>query len=268
MDKDKSSSQLSYTKSTDAVFFIGVLLILGFCIFTFKYWAQLGFNVLFLGYWIFGEMRLATVLYGTFIRLALYPSALINKYFEAKIDKATEEFEEIKQEKNTFLQADKRKKFLGSKKKVLLYSWFHLCFLTMNAITVGYIFFQNFTQERLKNELWANFFMPNTFPINTQAQLPLVGIVDLAEPNMRLNFYSAVGAGAVGLFQVIFNKKVSRRDLFKFLILFPLGAYYLTCWVPCGFEFALIVFEILTMLLIVIEKISQSKLFKYVKSQT
>jgi len=260
--------QLSYSKQTDAGFFIGAIAIPTFCIFVFRYWAQLGFNILFLGYWIFGEIRLATILYATIIRAILYPSALVNKYLESKLEKAAQEFESIQKIKDVFKQKAKKKQFLSSKKKILLYSWFHLCFLTMNAITIGYIFFQKFNRERLTQMLYFDFYMPKNFPIQTEAVLPIVGQVNLAVPNMTLNFYSAIGAGIVGLAQVIFNKKVGRRQLVKYLVFFPLGAYYLTCWVPSGFEFALIVFEILTFLLIIIEKITQSKLFKYVKSNT
>lgn len=258
-------SNLVYAKKTNRWFFLGSLTLLLICIFGFKYWYQLGFNILFFGYFIFRELRLATMFYATVVRIILYPSALINKALEGHFKKTETQYEKIQKIENAFERDSQKRDLLASKNKVLLYSWFHLCFLTMNAVTIGVIFFQKFTREKLSSILYTDFYLPKNYPISTTAFIPLVGEVDLAIPNLKLNFYSAVGAGIVGLFEIIFNKKVSKRQLVKYLIFFPLGAYYLTYWVPSGFEFALIVFEILTAGIILVEKIKQSTVYKSVK---
>lgn len=263
---EKKTIRLSYTKKTDYLFLIGSLLILFLCIFGFKFWYHLGFNLLFIGYFIFGEIRLATVFYAVISRIILYPSALIDKFLEKSFEQTEEKLSQIKKMEDVFEKNFQKKSLLNSKRASLLYSWFHLCFLTMNAVTIGAIFFQNFTKDKLASVLYTSFYLPKKFPINTSGYIPLVGMVDLSKPNMTLNLYSALGAGVVGLAEVIINKKIKRKELIKYIIFFPLGAYYLTYWVPSGFEFALVVFEGLTTLIIIGEKIFNSKLFKGIRA--
>lgn len=260
----QENNYLVYTSRKDKGFIFGTLLILFLCIFAFKYWYRLGFNILFLGYFIFREMRLATVFYASIVRIILYPSALINKALSKNIKQTEEKYQEIREIKHVFERDFQKKSLLKTERKVFLYSWFHLCFLTMNAVTIGAVFFQKFTKEKLMEMLYMNFYLPKSFPIKTTALLPVVGMIDLAVPNLTLNFYSAVGAGLVGVVEVFLNKKASRRQLIKYLVFFPLGAYFITYWVPSGFEFALIVFEILTIGIIVAENISKSRAFKTV----
>lgn len=253
--------RLSYEKKSNNLLFFVAAVILIFCIWAFKYWAQLGFNLLFLAYSLTSDMRVAIIFYATMIRIILYPSALVKKHLSKDIEKTEEKYQGLRGIKKKFERDERIAKFVSVRKKMLAFSWFHLCFLTMNAVTIGYIFFQNFTRERLNDFLWTDLFMPKNFPINTTGYLPVVGQVDFSKPNMRLNFWSAVGAGVVGLVEILFNKKTSKRQLVKYLVFFPLGAYFLTYWVPCGFEFALIVFEVLTVGIILAEKLSKTKAF-------
>jgi len=260
----KKENQLAYTSRTDKVFFLGSLIILLASIFAFQYWAQLGFNLIFFGYLFFREMRLSTVFYAVLIRIILYPFALINKHLNKTIKQTEEKYEEITKIRDIFEKKYEKKSLLRKKRLVLLYSWFYLCFLTMNAVTVGYIFFQQFTEEKLSQILYHPFILPKKFPIKTTAYLPFVGMVDLAKPNMTLNLYSAIGAGLVGIIELTINKKRGRNQLLKYLVFFPLGAYFLTYWVPCGFEFSLIIFEALTIALILIENLTKTQVFQTV----
>jgi len=260
----KTDPYLSFTRGTDYFFVISSVAILLLFIFFFDVWYKLCFNILFIGYFIFGEIRLASVFYAVLIRIILYPSALINKHFAKDSEETGEKYQEIQSIDNVLERAFQKKTLLRTKKILLAYSWFHLCLLTVNAITIGAIFFQDFTKEKLSQMLYSEFYVPKNFPVNTFAQLPIIGQVDLAIPNMTLNFYSAVGAGLVGLAEVLLNKKIKRRDLLKYLLLFPLGAYYLTFWVPSGFELTLLIFELLTFGIIVVENIAKSKFFKFV----
>ncbi len=261
MNKEEN---LSYTKKTNSFFVLGSLLILFFCIYFFKTWKILGLNILFLGYFIFNNLGLATVLYAVFIRVVLYPTALIKNYLEARIKKTEEKFNEINGLSNRLERDKQKQKLLQSNKLLLLFSWFHLCFMTMNAVAIGAIFFQGFTQERLERLLYSDFYTPDNYPINTLSKIPLLGIVDLAKPNLTLNLYGAIGAAVLGLTEIIMNKRTSKRQLLKYLILFPAGAYYLTYWVPSGFEYALLIFEILTIFIIIGERIAKTKVFKMV----
>ena len=261
----KENTKLSYTKKPDYIFLISSWLILFFTIFIFKFWYHLGFNILFIGYFLTGEIRLATVFYAVIIRIILYPSALIDKFLEKGFKQTGRKFSQIETINDVFEKNSQKKSLLNSKRATLLYSWFHLCFLTMNAVTIGAIFFQNFTEEKLKGVLYSLFYLPKKFPINTTGYIPLIGNVNLSQPNMTLNLYSAIGAGIVGLVEVVLNKKIKRKQLIKYIIFFPLGAYYLTYWVPSGFEFTLVVFESLTILIIIVENIFKSKLFNLVK---
>ncbi len=263
----KTEPYLSYTRGTDYFFVISSIAILLLFIFFFNIWYRLCFNILFIGYFVFGEIRLASVFYAVLIRIILYPSALINKHFAKESEETGEKFQEIQSIDNVLEKAFQKKTLLRTKKILFAYSWFHLCLLTVNAVTIGAIFFQNFTKEKLSQILYSQVYMPGKFPVNTVAQLPVIGQVDLALPNMTLNFYSAVGAGLVGLAEVLLNKKVKKRDLLKYLLLFPLGAYYLTFWVPSGFEFTLIIFELLTFGIIVVENIGKSKFFKFISGK-
>lgn len=261
MNKEEN---LSYTKKTSFFYVLGSVLILLFCIFFFKTWKILGLNILFIGYFIFSNLGFATVLYAVFIRVILYPTALIKNYLEARIKKTEEKFNKINGLSNRLERDRQKQKLLQSNKLLLLFSWFHLCFMTMNAVAIGAIFFQGFDQERLERLLYADFYTPDNYPINTLSKIPFLGIVDLAKPNLTLNLYGAIGAAVLGLTEIIMNKRTSKRQLLKYLVLFPAGAYYLTYWVPSGFEYALLIFEILTIFIIIGERIAKTKVFKMV----
>jgi hypothetical protein len=259
---NNTNSQLSYTKKTDFWFFFTSVIIFAACIWGFKYWKQLGLNIIFIWYFLFKELRLATVFYAVIVRIILYPSAYIQKKLEKETKETEKEFAEIKKMNNVLEKTDLKKKLLNKHRLVFAFSWFHLCFMTMNAVTIGAIFFQGFSQTRLEQQLYTDLYLPKKFPIKTDTILPVVGALDLAKPNLALNFWGAVGAALVGLVEIVLNKKTSKRQLFKYLFLFPAGAYFLTYWVPSGFEFALLIFEILTVLIIITENVLESNIYK------
>lgn len=254
-DRQKSIfSPITYTPQKDFSLILILIGITAFYFGIFKYWLALAFNLIMLGYYIFGEMRYAIVVYAILIRIIMYPFGLFRKRLSKKTAKAEEELTQDVKIVSHPISKDKAKRiWLKKYKKILIFEWFSFCFYTMNALTVGWIFLRSFTPELTAQEIWFDFLMPK-FPLNTIGYIPLVGLVDLTKINMRLNLYSAIGAGLVGLAEVIMHKKTSRRQLIMYLIMFPLGAFFITMWVPSGFEFGLVIIELLTILIIVVEK--------------
>ncbi len=225
---------------------IGVIL-------SFRYWYLLSFNSLMVGYYLFKELRLATVFYAVFLRVVLYPISKIGKRFE----KLTAIAEGIHQEtvgrtKNPLSHAKAARDWIKSNKKTVLFNFFYLCFFTMNAVSVGKMFFDPFTKVRVDKSLRIEAVYPQ-FPISTKTTLPLIGSVDLAEYSPKLNMISAVGAAIIGLIEVFVHKKTERRELLLYIIGFPVGAYFITMIVPSGFEFALTIFELLTIAIMGVE---------------
>jgi len=255
----------SYSAKKDWRSFAVLAAILAFIVFTFKYWILFCFNTIMIGYFLFSELRGATIFFAVVLRILLYPLGYVKKTFDKRIRKAEEEFrKEARLTNNPLLKDKLRREWLARNKKVVFFDWFYFCFYSMNAFVVGWIFLQPFTQARIGQGVLFDFLVPN-FPMTTTSYIPLVGMADLTKINMTLNFLSAVGAFIVGAFEVTFHKKTRRKDLLMYLVMFPLGAYFITMWVPSGFEFSLIVFEILTIGIIIVEKIGETKIFKFFK---
>lgn len=264
MEETKDSRTiLTYSPKKDLIIFIAILGILMAIIYFFKIWYQFCFNLLMLGYFIFRRMREATVFFAVLLRTILYPLGRTKKHFDERLKKAEKEFKETVQPVSHPIMMDKiKRQWLASFRGIVCFDWFYFLFYSMNALVVAWIFLQDFTPQRIGQELYTKFLMP-TFPLSTVAWIPLVGMVNLTEVNLLLNFYSAIGAGLVGLTEIIINKKTARKELFMYLVCFPLGAYFITIWVPAGFEFSLIIFEGLTIAIILIEKILGSRAFKF-----
>ncbi len=261
--ENDSSTILSYSPRKNFLIPLIILVITGFVILFFPLWYRFCLNLVILGYYGFKEMRLGTVFFAVVLRIILYPLGRLKKRFDKRIKKAKEEFKEKIKPISHPLQKDKyKRKWLASHQWVVCFDWFYFCFWSMNAFAVGWLFLQPFTLDRLEKELFFSFLLPQ-FPLNTTSFIPIAGMVDLTKVNMTLNLMSAIGAGLVGLVEVIINKKQGKKELLMYLILFPLGAYFITIWVPSGFEFSLAIFEILTILIILIEKIFESKVFKF-----
>lgn len=268
MESKKSQSitiPTSYSAKKDPLSFLALALILGFITFSFKYWTLFCFNTIMFGYLFFRELRGATIFFAIILRILLYPLGYIKKTFDKRIRRAEEEFKkEARATSNPLFKDKLRREWLVKNKKIVFFDWFYFCFYSMNAFVVGWIFLQPFTQERVANSVLFEFLIPK-FPITTTSYIPLVGMVDLTKINFTLNFISAVGAGIVGLFEIVLHQKRKRREMLMYLVMFPLGAYFITMWVPSGFEFSLIVFEVLTIGIIVTEKVVGSKVFKFFK---
>lgn len=268
MTSRKQSSAVaptSYSAKKDPLSFLILALILIFTIFSFKYWTLFCFNTIMLGYLFFRELRGATIFFAVILRIILYPLGFVKKTFDNKIRQAKEKFKEkVRLASNPLLRDQLKRDWLTKNKKIIFFDWFYFCFYSMNAFVVGWIFLQPFTEVRIAESVFFKFLIPK-FPMTTTSYIPLVGMVDLTKINFTLNFISAVGAGIVGLFEVVLHQKRRRREMLMYLVMFPLGAYFLTVWVPSGFEFSLIIFEILTIGIIITEKIGESKVFKFFK---
>lgn len=268
---DKTSPALTYTPKKNLLLVLYLAIILFLVIKIYPYWYKLGFNFLIAGYFVFKEMRLATALYAFVIYIILYPLGQIKKFFDKKAEAAEEKYEEdVQPIRDEFTKDEARRGWFANQRLVIVLEWFLLCFYTMNAVVVGVIFFQPFSYERISPLLFFKEIMPS-LPLRVVDWIPLAGMVDLTRPNRRLNLISAIGAGLVGLFQVVLNKKQSKRQLVMYLVAFPLGAFFITYAVPAGFEFALALFELLTVIGITIENIigffQKSKFFAPAVSQ-
>lgn len=218
------------------------------------------YNLLFLGYDLFGEMRWAAIFFAVCIRLLSYPVRLLSIYtrhLEAKADRDHQSVEKIE---DPLKRKAAEKNWLMRNQTVLLFLVFQLTFYIAIALISGRIFLSTLTPERTQGLLYQSVPEPE-YPLSTVGWIPLVGEVDLTRVNNRLNFFSAIGAGIVGLFEVVIHRKTKKRELWMYLIGYPLGAYFITSQVPSGFEFSMVIFEALTILTIFVEKLFGS-LFK------
>jgi len=228
------------------------VLVFLFIIFIARYWYQFLFNLVFIGYNIFEAMSWGIVFACILWRIFLYPQRIMGNYFSGQSKKADAEHEKVLAIQDDVKRKELQNQWFSKNHFVLVFMWFSFCFLIMNALMAGRIFFFEFTPERIAETLYT--FVPEPdFPLNTTSWIPLVGQVDLTQINQRLNFISAVGVGVVGLADIIIHKKNSRRELIMLLFVFPLGAFLITSQVPSGFEFAMAVLEILTIFLILFE---------------
>ncbi|HNT30157.1 MAG TPA: hypothetical protein PKL83_04370 [bacterium] len=235
------------------------VIILAFFILTANWWYSLFFNIIFIGYDIFEEMRYSIVFFAIFLRIISYPLRLIGNSLSKKEKIADEEQELISQIKDDVTRKRQQQLWLKKHKNVLLFVWFNMGFSILNTLMVGRIFLENFTSDRTLPMLWSWVPRPD-FPVQTLSWLPIVGMTDLSVINQKLNFISAIGAGVVGIAEVVIRGKTSKREIWMYLLAYPLGAYFITNQVPSGFEFTLICIEVLTLALIFIEKAAGSSL--------
>jgi hypothetical protein len=229
-----------------------ILLIILFGVLTIPLY-RLSFNILFVGYNMFGELRMATVFYAVITRFLVYPVRVFSMYTRRLEERADQDFSHVKEVKDPLQRKEEEKKWLERNRHVLLFLIFQMAVYVLFALISGRIFIQAFTPEGMDKLLYPFVSMPD-FPLQTTDWIPLIGDVDLTKINNQLNLMSAAGAGLVGLFEVVIHGKTKRRELLMLLVGYPAGAYFLTSQVPAGFEFSLIVFEILTIAVIFIEK--------------
>lgn len=228
----------------------GLLAILIGTIIAYKYWYIFTFNILMVGYYLFKELRLATVFYAVILRVIMTPIAKVLEHYESLAEEAEVKYKELTSNtSNPLVLAKVAKDWFKANKKTVLWNFFNLCFYCMHAFAIGFIFLHPFSKERVDAFLKISSIYPPHLPLNTQCWIPLIGNVDLAVYSPALNLTSAVGAGIVGLFQVILNKKTETKEVVMYLIGFPVGAYFITRVVPSGFEFALTIFELLSVML-------------------
>jgi hypothetical protein len=214
---------------------------------------RLSYNILFIGYNLFGEMRLATVFFAVVTRILVYPVRILSVYTRRLEEKADQDYTRVADIKDPVARKTEEKNSLERHRHVLLFLIFQMAVYLLVAIISARMFAQAFTPQGT-GELLYPFVAEPEFPLQTTDWIPLVGEVDLTKINNRLNFMSAAGAGLVGLFEVIVQGKTKRRELLMLLVGYPAGAYFLTSQVPSGFEFSLLVFEILTIAVIFVEK--------------
>lgn len=228
----------------------GLLAILIGTIIAYKYWYIFTFNILMVGYYLFKELRLATVFYAVILRIIMTPIGKILGHYEKLAEEAEVKYKELTSNTNNPLVLAKvAKDWFKANKKTVLWNFFNLCFYCMHAFAIGFIFLHPFSKGRVDELLKIKSIYPPYVPLNTQCWIPLIGQVDLAKYSPELNLTSAIGAAIVGLFQVILNKKTETKQMLMYLIGFPIGAYLITRVVPSGFEFALTIFELLSIIL-------------------
>jgi hypothetical protein len=252
----------SYGKGSPLVL-IGLIAIIFLMIWLFPIWYRFSFNSLIFGYFLFKDMRYATVFYGVIMRIIMYPAGFLNKKLKRSTEVVEEEFhKKIHKVNNEIIKRKNKIYYLNKYKWIILFSWFYLAFFALNTLTVGRTFWGQGEDTKFNHDYVGeiSYFKgikdKLVYPIKTSGYLPLVGEINLNEYSMKLNLLSAIGAGLVGLVQIFIEKKTSPRQLLMYGLMFPLGAYFLTDkWVPSGFEFALLVFEALTIIIMAVEKI-------------
>ncbi|MDP2873988.1 MAG: hypothetical protein Q8N84_01720 [bacterium] len=241
---------LSYSPEISPGVTGGLLVILIGTIIAYKYWYIFTFNILMIGNYLFKELRLATVFYAVILRIIMTPIAKVLEHYESLAEGAEAKYKELTSNTNNPLMlAQVAKDWFRVNKKTVLWNFFNICFYCMHAVAIGFIFLHPFSKERVDALLKIPSIYPPHLPLNTQCWIPLIGQVDLAQYSPELNLTSAIGAAIVGLFQVVLNKKTDRKEMMMYLIGFPTGAYLITRVVPSGFEFALTVFELLSIML-------------------
>lgn len=230
--------------------FVVVLALLALCVVPFY---RLAYNILFIGYNWFGEMRLAIVFFAVMIRLLLYPVRMLAHYTRRLERKADAEYQQVSAMEDSPSRKDAEKNWLSRNRFILMFILVQLIIYLIVTFSSGRIFYSEFTQERTQDLLYS-FVAEPEFPLNTTSWLPFVGLVDLSKVNHTLNIYATVGAGLVGLFEVIIHRKTRRRELFMLLVMYPVAAYLITVSVPAGFKLSLLSFSALTILAIFVEK--------------
>lgn len=241
---------LSYSPEISPGVTGGLLAILIGTIIAYKYWYIFTFNILMVGNYLFKELRLATVFYAVILRIIMTPIAKVLEHYESLAEGAETKYRELTSNTNNPLMLAKvAKDWFRANKKTVLWNFFNICFYCMHAFAIGFIFLHPFSKDRVDELLKIESIYPPHLPLNTQCWIPLIGQVDLAQYSPELNLTSAIGAAIVGLFQVILNKKTERKEMMMYLIGFPAGAYLITRIVPSGFEFALTIFELLSIML-------------------
>lgn len=246
---NQSSSTLSL-KSYQFILVFAVMIAL------YPVWRQFCYNMIFLGYNLFGEMRLATIFFAVILRIVLYPMRLFSLFTNPLEKQANLESDTIATVSDPVKRKQDYRAWLAKHRHLMLFVLFQFCFTIMNALVIGQIFLANFEPQKVASMLYP-FIGEPSFPLQTRNFIPLIGQVDLTMINNTLNFYSAVGAGVVGFFEIIMHRKTDKKAFFFYLVVYPAGAYFITSQVPAGFEFSLLTFEVLTVALILVEKAVQ-----------
>jgi hypothetical protein len=217
-------------------------------------WYRLSFNIIFWGYNIFDEMRLAIVFYAIIFRILTYPFRLLQLSYKKKEEEIDAALEIVEKTDDDYLKKVKKYEVFNRYSNIIVLIFLQFTVMAIIWMTVGRIFIQNFTPERIEHELFS-FVDEPSFPLNLTGWIPIAGMINLGVINQKLNFISAMAVAVVGLVDVIIHQKTERTQLIMLLVIFPAGAFFITSQVPSGFEWSMTVFEALTLVMIPIEKI-------------
>ncbi|HDS11467.1 MAG TPA: hypothetical protein ENN77_01035, partial [Candidatus Wirthbacteria bacterium] len=176
------------TKINVIPFFVITLLVVLFA----RHWYKFCFNLVFIGYSYFEEMRMGIVFSAVVWRIALYPLRLLSHYFRRQEERVDAQHEKIMDIEDSVKRKLAQRQWLAKNQFILFFLWFKFCFDLMNALMVGLVFLDNFTPERVERTLYS-FVSEPAFPLQTTNYIPLAGMVDLTKESPWLNFISALG---------------------------------------------------------------------------
>ncbi len=239
-------------KGVNAWIFLVLLLVV---VFGYPYWHDFAFNLVFIGYNWFGDMRLASVFFAVILRAIMYPLRIMGLRADKQIHDAEKLNNRISEIDNSIERKTKQRVLLSRYKWALVFLWFNTCFFIMNAYAVHVIFVTHFSPETVQARLYP-FVQEPAFPLVTNSYIPVINrMVDLTKPSALLDLYASIGAALTGAMEVIIHKKHTKRDVLLYLVCYPLVAFNLNWVTKAGFEWTLICFEVLTVALIILEKI-------------
>ncbi|OIP96972.1 hypothetical protein AUK40_04235 [Candidatus Wirthbacteria bacterium CG2_30_54_11] len=240
------------TKKGNSYALIIILLVI---IFGYSHWYRFCFNLFFIGYNWLGDMRLATVFFAVFLRLVLLPFRFGNRHFEHKIKEAEAREATLSQVSDPVIRKARQRELLQRFKPAINFMWFDFCFFAMNAYVIHKLFVTHFTPDIVLPRLYHFVQIPD-FPLITTSFIPLVGrVIDLTKRSQILDVYASCGAAITGLFEIVLHKKYTKRDLLLYLVLYPGVAFNMNWFVRGGFTWTLICFEVLTVVMIILEKV-------------
>lgn len=218
-------------------------------------WQRILFNIVFLGYYLFGSMQWAIIFFAFVMRLVFVPTRMARLRIQEDIDALDKKIAHARESIDDPVQ---QKEFVRTIRRengwAFNYILFDFCFLMATVLASGTMFYKPFTEERVLDSLFS--FIPTpAFPVDTMGWLPIIGEIDFSQVNNLLNLSSAIGLGLVGIMEVVVHNRTSKRDIMLYLIGYPLVGYLVTSNVPSGFEFWMTMMAVLTLVVVALEKV-------------
>lgn len=205
---------------------------------------------------IYKDLGIAVIIFVILMRIVLLPLRQKTKESKPKQEKMMKELEEAKEKYRysaiAYRRAEKEiiKKYRGTINLRLIDLFIEGVYFAMLWRIFGHTF-----PERQWQYLYSSVAVPGE-PMN----LTFLNIIDLTKVNLTLNTITAVGLFVVLFFHNLFKPKKATRYDYIIMIWAPVGAYFITMFVPAGDEFFFGVTELIELILIFNDQVP--KLYK------